>query len=516
MSLLRVENLGLAAAGRVLLEDVSFTVEAGEVLALVGESGAGKTLCARSLLRLLPAGVAQTGGRVVLDAVDVGAASPRALRRLRGGVAGMVFQEPFLSLDPLRRVGVQLAEALALHGKPAARVAALFQEAGLGDAAGMARAFPHELSGGQLQRVMMAVALAGDPKLLVADEPASALDAMQAGLILALIGAARVRRGLGLLLITHDVALVRRQASRVVVLQAGRVVEMGSVSEVLARPRAAATRRLLEAALPAPPPAVAGAEILRVEGLSVGRGRAAAPVVRDVSLALRAGETLGIAGESGAGKTSLGLAVLKLLPARGRVMFEGRDLAGLSGAEMRRARRFMQIVFQDPAASLAPRMLVEDIVAEALLAHEPGLGRAARRVRVATALEEVGLGAEVAERFAHECSGGQRQRVALARALILRPRLLVLDEPASALDAVARAAFCALLRRLQARTGMGFLLISHDLAVLRALAHRIIVLRNGAVVEEGAAADIFERPRADYTKCLMAAARVEAPSVVDG
>jgi ABC-type microcin C transport system duplicated ATPase subunit YejF len=319
-----------------------------------------------------------------------------------------------------------------------------------------------------------------------------------------------------LLLITHDVALVRRQASRVVVLQAGRVVEMGSVSEVLARPRAAATRRLLEAVLPAPPPVVAGAEILRVEGLGVGRGRAAAPVVRDVSLALRAGETLGIAGESGAGKTSLGLAVLKLLPARGRVMFEGRDLAGLSGAEMRRARRFMQIVFQDPAASLAPRMLVEDIVAEALLAHEPGLGRAARRVRALAALEEVGLGAEVAERFAHECSGGQRQRVALARALILRPRLLVLDEPASALDAVARAAFCALLRRLQARTGMGFLLISHDLAVLRALAHRIIVLRNGAVVEEGAAADIFERPRADYTKCLMAAARVEAPSVVDG
>ncbi len=522
MSLVEVAGLSVAFGARTVVEDVSFTLERGETLAIVGESGSGKTLTALSLLRLLPGAARVTAGRIVLDGQDVTAADATALHRLRGDAAGMIFQEPMSSLNPLHRIGRQVAEAILLH-RPMrraalrARIEALLHAAGFADAAERIDAFPHQLSGGQRQRVMIATALANDPALLIADEPTTALDVTIQAQILELLEAEKRARGLALLLITHDLSIVRRMADRVCVMQAGRIVEMGRSAEIFASPRHGYTRALL-AARPRGRPAsrphgdapLVEASDLRIHfpiraGLmrrQVGEVRA----VDGVSLAVRQGETLGLVGESGSGKTTIGLALLGLEAAEGRISFEGRAIGGLSRQALRPLRARMQIVFQDPFGSLSPRLSVGEIVAEGLAVHVRSLSRAEREARVAAALEEVGLPGESAERYPHEFSGGQRQRVAIARAIILKPRFVVLDEPTSALDASVQAEIVDLLRALQARHDLAYLFISHDLAVVRALAHRLVVLRAGRVIEQGPAEEIFAAPREAYTRALIAAA----------
>jgi microcin C transport system ATP-binding protein len=518
--ILSVDNLTVAFGPRRVVDGVSFALERGETLALVGESGSGKSLTALSILQLLPPG-AECAGRVVLGGQNMLAASPQALQRARGGVAGMVFQEPMTSLNPLHRIGRQVAEAMALHGgRPTpATVAALLARVGFADAEHRLEAFPHQLSGGQRQRVMIAMALANDPKLLIADEPTTALDVtIQAG-ILDLLAAEKRRRGLALLLISHDLNVVRRVADRVAVMKDGQIVETGAVDRLFRAPRHPYTRKLIDAEpsgrpLPLPRDAKVIAECRELgvvfpvrRGVlrrKVGEVRA----VEGVSLCVREGETLGLVGESGSGKSTIGLAMLRLQPAAGRVLFEGRDLTELRQGAIRPLRRRMQIVFQDPFSSLSPRMSVAEIVAEGLRVHEPGLGRRARADRVAEALAEVGLPIDSAQRYPHEFSGGQRQRIAVARAIVLKPRLIVLDEPTSALDRSVQSQLVDLLRHLQQSHGLAYLFISHDLAVVRALAHRVAVLQAGRVVEEGPAEAVFAAPKTPYAAALMAAAFV--------
>jgi microcin C transport system ATP-binding protein len=521
MSLVEVSGLSVAFGARDAVIDASFTLDRGETLALVGESGSGKSTVALSILQLLASG-ARTGGRVVLDGQSVLDATPRQLRRLRGGVAGMIFQEPMTSLNPLHRIGKQVAEAASLHlplrgAALRARVTALLAQAGFADAAGRLEAYPHQLSGGQRQRVMIAMALAADPKLLIADEPTTALDVTIQAQILTLLAELKAARGLALLLISHDLAIVRRYADRVCVMKDGRIVEAGQVGTVFAHPQHPYTRMLL-ATEPkgAPAPVALGAATV-IEGEDVRvvfpirrgllrRQVGAVRAVDGVSVAVRAGETVGLVGESGSGKTTLGLALLRLERAEGRIRFEGEDIAGLPRPALRRMRARAQFVFQDPYGSLSPRLSVGDIVGEGLSVHEPRLSRADRAARVAAALTEVGLAPDSTERYPHEFSGGQRQRIAIARAIVLQPRLVVLDEPTSALDVSVQAQIVDLLRGLQAKHGLAYLFISHDLRVVRAMAHRIVVLRGGHVVEQGDAETVLARPQQDYTRALMAAA----------
>ncbi len=519
--LVEVEGLSVAFGARRVVRDVSFRLSAGATLGLVGESGSGKSLTALSLLGLLPPGAAATG-RLRLAGQEVIGAAPEVLRRLRGGVAGMVFQEPMNSLNPLARIGRQVTEAIRLHRPvPAAaaraRAVELLGEVGFPDGAQRLEAFPHQLSGGQRQRVMIAMALANDPALLIADEPTTALDVTIQAQILKLLAAQKAARGLALLLISHDLAIVRRYADDVAVMKDGEVVEAGPVAEVFDRPQHPYTRMLL-AAEPrgAPQPLVPAAPVL-MEGREV---RVHFPVRRGVlrrtvghvkavdgvSVSVREGETVGLVGESGSGKSTMGYALLRLQPAEGRIAFAGTDLATLDRGALRRLRAGMQIVFQDPFGSLSPRLSVGEIIAEGLAVHEPALAAAARQARVAAALAEVGLPADSVERYPHEFSGGQRQRIAIARAMVLKPRFVVLDEPTSALDMSVQGQIVELLRKLQADHGLGYLFISHDLKVVRAMAHRIVVLRGGRVVEEGPAEEVIARPREDYTRALMAAA----------
>jgi microcin C transport system ATP-binding protein len=450
------------------------------------------------------------------------AAKEHELQRLRGGVAGMVFQEPMTSLNPLHSIGRQVSEAITLHRAVSgaalrAEVIAKLQRAGLPNAEERLGAYPHQLSGGQRQRVMIAAALANDPKLLIADEPTTALDVTIQAQILELLADLKRRLGMGLLLITHDLTIVKRHADRVVVMKDGRVVEQGQVATVFADPKHPYTRMLLATeprGRPATVPADA-AELLRGEEVKVHfpirrgflrRTVAHVKAVDGVSLAVREGETLGLVGESGSGKTTLGLALLRLEGSTGVIRFEGRDIQGLSRATLRPLRARMQVVFQDPYGSLSPRMSAGEIVGEGLSVHAPGMTAAERNGRVAAALEEVGLDAAMATRYPHEFSGGQRQRIAIARALVLKPRLVVLDEPTSALDVSVQAQVVELLRDLQARHRLAYLFISHDLRVVRAMAHRIIVMRAGRIVEEGEAEALTQAPREPYTRALMAAA----------
>ena len=513
--MLTVDHLTVTIAGRTVVDDVSLSVDRGETLAVVGESGSGKSLTALSVLQLLPPG-AQATGAITLDGQSMLGASGPALRTARGGTAGMVFQEPMTSLNPLHRIGRQVGEALALHRRTPTRAAIteLLAQVGFADAGARLDAYPHQLSGGQRQRVMIAMALANDPKLLIADEPTTALDVtIQAG-ILALLAAERARRGLALLLISHDLNVVRRVADRVAVMRDGRVVEQGPAADIFARPQHPYTRMLLAAepaGSPAPiapdAPEAAALHDLRVS-FPIRRGLLrrtvrAVHAVDGISLDIRRGETLGLVGESGSGKSTAGFALLKLQAATGRVVVLGQDISTWPESRLRPLRRRMQIVFQDPFGSLDPRMSVGAIVAEGLRVHEPGAPRA---VRVAEALAEVGLPADAADRYPHEFSGGQRQRIAIARATVLKPELVVLDEPTSALDRSVQGQIVDLLRGLQQRHGLAYLFISHDLAVVRAMSHRVAVMQAGRIVEQGPTEAIFAAPQTPYTAALMAAA----------
>ena len=497
---------------------VSFDVRRGETVALVGESGSGKSVTALSTVGLLPDS-AEVGGSVVYAGREMVGASESLLRDVRGNDVSFIFQEPMTSLNPLHTIEKQLAESIRLHqgleGRAVrARIVDLLEKVGIPSPGDRLGAYPHQLSGGQRQRVMIAMALANGPDLLVADEPTTALDVTIQAQILELLAGLQRAEGLSMLFITHDLGIVRRFADRVCVMRSGEVVETGPVRAIFDGPEHPYTRMLLDAepaGRPDPVPADA-AEIVRTENLRVWfpiqRGllkRTAGYVkaVNDASVAVRAGETTGIVGESGSGKTTLALAIMRLIASEGRIVFQGRDIAGLRSRQMRPLRREMQIVFQDPFGSLSPRMTVAEIVAEGLRLHDTGDDRP-HRAQVAEMLGEVGIDPASMDRYPHEFSGGQRQRVAIARAMILRPRLVVLDEPTSALDQTVQVQIVELLRALQRRHGLAYLFISHDLRVVRALSHNLVVMRRGDVMEQGPAERIFDRPADSYTRALMA------------
>jgi len=505
----------------VAVKAVSFDIAKGETLAIVGESGSGKSVSALSIVRLVP-GAATLGGAVVFKGHDLAGADERTLRGVRGNEITMVFQEPMTSLNPVHTIERQIGEILSVHrglsGTAARkRVVELLTQVGIDDPEGRLGAFPHQLSGGQRQRVMIAMALANEPDLLIADEPTTALDVTVQAQILALLKQLQARHGMAILFITHDLGIVRRLADRVCVMHGGEIVEHGAVAEVFAAPRHAYTRHLLAAEPKGEPPpldttapAVVEAKDLKV-WFPIKRGFLRRTVghvkaVDGVDLVVRRGQTLGVVGESGSGKTTLGFALLRMLPSEGRIVALGQDIQGRSWEAMRPLRHDLQIVFQDPFGSLSPRMSIGEIIAEGLSVHRRDLSAEARDDRVVAALREVGLDPEARHRYPHEFSGGQRQRVAIARALVLEPAFLMLDEPTSALDMSVQAQIVDLLRNVQARRGLGYLFISHDLRVVRALANEIIVLRRGKVVEHGPSRQIFEAPREDYTRALIAAA----------
>ncbi|MFE3836221.1 ABC transporter ATP-binding protein [Pseudogemmobacter sonorensis] len=524
MSLLDVMDLrvGFTQDGREVeaVKGVSFSVGRGETVALVGESGSGKSVTALSTVRLL-ADNARVSGKVMWQGRDILSLPEPDLRRLRGDDISFIFQEPMTSLNPLHTIERQITESLTLHqgltgASARARVLELLQKVGIRDAESRLGAYPHQLSGGQRQRIMIAMALANGPELLVADEPTTALDVTIQAQILELLASLKRSEGLSLLFITHDLNVVRRIADRVCVMQGGEIVEQGPAERVFSDPQHPYTRKLL-AAEPqgAPDPVAADApEVVRAEALRVWfpiqkgflrRTIGHVKAVTDATLSVRAGETLGVVGESGSGKTTLALALMRLIPAEGPVLFMGKDISGLSGRALRDLRRDMQVVFQDPYGSLSPRMSVEQIIAEGLGVHglEPGRNR---KEMVAEIMAEVGLDPAMMERYPHEFSGGQRQRIAIARAMILRPRLVVLDEPTSALDMTVQVQIVDLLRDLQRRWGLAYIFISHDLRVVRAMSHKVMVMRAGEVVEQAPAERIFAAPEQQYTRDLMAAA----------
>ena len=524
MTLLEVEGLGIGfpqdGAEVLAVKGVSFRVEPGETVALVGESGSGKSVTALATVRLLPR-AARVQGSVKFQGRELSGAPDAELQRVRGNEISFIFQEPMTSLNPLHTIERQITESLGLHqglrGAGArARVVELLHKVGIREAESRMGAYPHQLSGGQRQRVMIAMALANGPKLLIADEPTTALDVTIQAQILELLAELKRSEGLSMLFITHDLNIVRRIADRVCVMQAGEIVEQGATGEIFTAPRHPYTQKLLAAearGLPEPVPqgaaVVAETRDLRV-WFPITRGFLRRTVghvkaVNSATLHVRAGETLGIVGESGSGKTTLALAILKLVPFTGRVAFLGRDLGPVSGHALRDLRRDLQMVFQDPYGSLSPRMTAEQIIAEGLGVHglEPGRDR---RDMVAEIMHEVGLDPATMGRYPHEFSGRQRQRIAIARAMILRPKLVVLDEPTSALDMTVQVQIVELLRELQRKWGLAYIFISHDLRVIRALSHRVMVMQAGDVVEAGLAAEVFENPKSDYTRTLIKAA----------
>ena len=525
--LLRIRDLSVSfGAGPNEVRAVigaGFDIDRGETVALVGESGSGKSVTALSILQLLPYPLARhPSGSIVFQGAEVIGADEPSLRRIRGNKISMIFQEPMTSLNPLHRIEKQINEVLILHkGMDAAaaraRTLELLRMVGIPEAAQRLGAYPHELSGGQRQRVMIAMALANEPDLLIADEPTTALDVTIQAQILKLLKELQARFGMALLLITHDLGIVRKMADRVCVMTSGQIVEQGPVADIFERPRHDYTKRLL-AAEPKGHPAHAAAGAPEVMGgrdikvwfpIKAGLLRRVVDHVKaidGVSLSVREGHTVGVVGESGSGKTTLALALLRLIASRGDIVFLGQPIQGLGAAALRPLRRQMQVVFQDPYGSLSPRLSIGQIVAEGLKVHGQGADAAEREALIVAALDEVGLDPDSRHRYPHEFSGGQRQRVAIARAMILKPRLVVLDEPTSALDMSVQAQIVDLLRELQRRHNLAYMFISHDLRVVRALADEVIVLRAGKVVEQGPADRIFENPQADYTKALMAAA----------
>ena len=523
MSLLKVEGLTVQYGEQRVVDELSFAVSGGESVGLVGESGSGKSQTALAILGLLPS-QATCSGSVRFDEVELLGASNRLLNAVRARHVGIVFQDPMQALNPYLRIGRQLRQVVVAHGGVSAReadrrVIDMLRRVGLPDAERQFDAYPHQLSGGMRQRAMLASALIAGPDLLIADEPTTALDVTVQAQILELLE--EIRDDTALLLITHDLGVVASRCERMLVLEKGRLVDSGPTLAMFASPGHAHTHALLAAApridrattLPAP----GERSMLGVEGASVSfpaRGRRRLDAVVDVSLSLRRGETLAVVGESGSGKSSLVRAVLGLLPlASGRVVYAGGELEGPVERRAMATRRDLQLVFQDPLGALDPQMRVRDIVAEPLQVHEPALSKRERQERVSAALQHVGLGADFLERFPHELSGGQAQRVAISRALILEPKVVVCDEAVAALDGSARNQVLGVLRQAQEDTGLSIIFISHDLAVVRALCHRVLVMYMGRFIEQADSAALFLRPRHPYTRALIDAVPVPDPVV---
>jgi microcin C transport system ATP-binding protein len=525
--ILSIRDLSIAfghGSREVLAVDhVSFDIRKGETLALVGESGSGKSITALSVMKLLPYPAAHhPSGSIKFQGRELLTMKEDQIRDVRGNDITIIFQEPMTSLNPLHTIEKQIREILMLHqgltGHAArARIVELLSQVGIPDPAGRLGSYPHQLSGGQRQRVMIAMALANEPDLLIADEPTTALDVTVQAQILKLLKDTQTSLGMSMLFITHDLGIVRKLADRVCVMQRGKIVEQGEVERVFTAPEHPYTQALLAAEPkpdPAPPcpeaPVVVETKDLKV-WFPIKRGVLRKvfghiKAVDGVSIELRKGETLGVVGESGSGKTTLGLAILRLISSTGPIVFMGNEIDGLKFKQMRPFRHNMQIVFQDPYGSLSPRMSVSDIIEEGLWVHHPGLSRAEREKRVVDALTDVGLDPQTRYRYPHEFSGGQRQRIAVARALVLEPTFIVLDEPTSALDMLIQSQMVDLLRDLQKRHDLTYMFISHDLRVVAAMASRLLVMRHGKMVEEGAAAELFKAPKTEYTRALFAAA----------
>ena len=521
---LEVSNLRVAfrqdGATTHAVRGVSFHVGQGETVALVGESGSGKSVTALSTVQLLGDSAAMAGS-IKYNGEEMVGADEAALRGVRGNDISFIFQEPMTSLNPLHTIEKQLAESIELHqglrgSAVRNRIVQLLHRVGIRDAESRLGAYPHQLSGGQRQRVMIAMALANGPEMLIADEPTTALDVTIQAQILDLLEDLKRGEGMSMLFITHDLTIVRKIADRVCVMKDGEIVESGPTAKIFDSPQHPYTQMLLAAesgGVPAPvasnAPVVLETDHAKI-WFPIQRGLLKRTVgyikaVNDATLTVRAGETIGIVGESGSGKTTLALAMMRLIKSEGRIVFQGAEIDRYTQRQMRPLRSAMQIVFQDPYGSLSPRMTVAEIVAEGLGVHgvEPGRDR---RDMVAEIMAEVGLDPEMMDRYPHEFSGGQRQRIAIARAMILRPKLLILDEPTSALDMTVQVQIVNLLRELQQKYGLAYLFISHDLKVVRALSHKVMVMKQGDVVEAGDAAAIFDAPKTDYTRALMAAA----------
>lgn len=526
--LLSVRNLGVefrgAGGATAAVRGTSFDIEKGKTLALVGESGSGKSVTALSVLQLLPYPLARhpAGSSVKFNGEELIGADKRVLRRVRGNEISMIFQEPMTSLNPLHTVEKQINETLFLHkgmGKTAARnrTLELLELVGIRDAEQRLSAYPHELSGGQRQRVMIAMALANEPDLLIADEPTTALDVTIQAQILKLLKELQHKLGMAMLLITHDLGIVRKMADEICVMTQGEIVESGPPDAIFGAPQHDYTRKLLAAEpkgdpLPADltaPVIMSGDDIKVHFPIKKGLLKRTVDYIRAVdgiSLSVRAGHTIGVVGESGSGKTTLGMALLRLVGSNGNISFNGREIQGLGSGDLRPLRREMQVVFQDPFGSLSPRLSIGQIIEEGLKIHDLGGNEDEREALIVEALKEVGLDPESRHRYPHEFSGGQRQRVAIARAMVLKPRFVVLDEPTSALDMSVQAQIVDLLRDLQAKHNLAYLFISHDLKVVRALADEVIVMRAGRVVEQATAEEIFNSPQNPYTQALIKAA----------
>lgn len=506
------------------VKNISFSLEKGKTLALVGESGSGKSVTALSLMQLLPYPMAShPTGSIIFEGVELVGASAKTLNSIRGEKIGMIFQEPLSSLNPLHTISKQIGEVIELHqpnftkAQINARILELVDLVGLNNLKSRLNAYPHELSGGQRQRVMIAMALANTPDILIADEPTTALDVTVQAQILELLQTLRDKLGMALILISHDLKVVEKMCDHVCVMKKGEIVESQSKTDLFANPQHVYTKQLLASAPRATPlPCNQNAKILLdaknicvtfpTKKSLLGKTLESVKAVDNISFQLREKQTLGVVGESGSGKTTLALAILKLVKSTGTISFDGKDITNIHGDDLRTLRSDLQVVFQDPFGSLSPRMSIGQIIGEGLLVHKKHLGKNEMDDLVVQALENVGLDPLTRHRYPHEFSGGQRQRVSIARALILEPKLIVLDEPTSALDVSVQAQVVELLQNLQDRLNLTYMFISHDLRVVRAMAHEILVMRNGQIVEQGIAASVFENPQMSYTKSLLDAA----------